>query len=81
MLVFTPVDIFTAQELGVLGSWREMEISSMQMELILKNLRTTNWYNVKLFTRRVLYSVFFISFILKCLRLTFVYSFPFSPGQ
>ena len=81
MLVFTPVVIFTVQELGVLGSWREMEISSMQMELILKNLRTTNWYNVKLFTRRVLYSFFFISFILKCLWLTFVYSFPFSPGQ
>ena len=46
MLVFTPVVIFTVQELGVLGSWREMEISSMQMELILKNLRTTNWYSV-----------------------------------
>ena len=46
MLVFTPVVIFTVQELGVLGSWREMEISSMQMELILKNLRITNWYNV-----------------------------------
>ena len=46
MLVFTPVVIFTMQELGVLGSWREMEISSMQMELILKNLRTTNWYNL-----------------------------------
>ena len=45
MLVFTPVVIFTVQELGVLGSWREMEISSMQMELILKNLRTTNWYS------------------------------------
>ena len=47
MLVFTPVVIFfTMQELGVLGSWREMEISSMQMELILKNFRTKNWYNV-----------------------------------
>ena len=46
MLVFTPVVIFTVQELCVLGSWREKEISSMQMELILKNLRTTDWYNV-----------------------------------
>ena len=46
MLVFTPVIIFTKQELGVLGSWREMEISSMLMELILKNLRTTDWYSV-----------------------------------
>ncbi|CAH3148395.1 unnamed protein product, partial [Pocillopora meandrina] len=43
MLVFTPVIIFTEQELSVLGSWREKEISSMLMELILKNLRTTDW--------------------------------------
>ena len=46
MLVFTPVIIFTEQELSVLGSWRKKEISSMLMELILKNLRTTDWYNV-----------------------------------
>ena len=53
MLVFTPVVIFTVQELRALGSWRGMEISLMQMELTLKNLRTTNWYNVKLLTCKV----------------------------
>ena len=35
--------IFTVQEPSALESWREMEIFTMKMELIQKNLKIINW--------------------------------------
>ena len=77
MLVFTPVVIFTGQGPDVLGSWKEMEISSMLMELTLKNLRTINWYDSSLLQALS----FSVSFVFGISLANSFYCFLFSLGQ